>query len=106
MPGGTRALVPRAKVEDYLLSESHPEGRFKARFFRSVGFSDAAALATSLLDIARTGDVTTWMSTKHGRLYVVDGTVETPTGTRVGLRTVWIREDGTDAPRLVTAYPQ
>lgn len=106
LPDGMVAVVPQAKVTDYLLSETHPEGRFKARFFRSAGFTDAADLTASLLAVARTGNATARMSTTHGRLYDVDGKIETPTGILTTLRTVWIREHGTDAPRLVTAYPR
>jgi len=106
LPNGMRAVVPQAKVTDYLLSETHPQGRFKARFFRSVGFTHAADLTASLLAVARTGVLTARMSTAHGRLYVVDGKVETPTGIPITLRTVWIQEYGTDSPRLVTAYPR
>ena len=32
--------VEDAKVRTYLLSSSHPVGRFKARFFRSLGFTE------------------------------------------------------------------
>ena len=36
LPQGGRALVEDAKVRDYLLSDEHPVGRFKARAFASA----------------------------------------------------------------------
>jgi len=38
VPNAERALIDRAKLTDYLLSPSHPIGRFKARFFNRLGF--------------------------------------------------------------------
>ena len=39
LPHVSSATVDRAKVVDYLLSETHPAGRSKARFFRAFGFT-------------------------------------------------------------------
>lgn len=40
LPNADRAIVDPAKVRDYLLSASHPVGRFKAAFFLSLGYSE------------------------------------------------------------------
>lgn len=98
--------MPRAKIEGYLLSDAHPEGRFKARFFRGVGFTAAVDLERALLEIALQGRVTALTTTGYGQLYVVDGEVASPTGILVALRTVWIVETDANVPRLVTAYPK
>lgn len=42
LPGAERAFIDPSKVRDYLLSESHPVGRFKAAFFIALGYSAAA----------------------------------------------------------------
>ena len=34
-----RAIIDPEKLRDYLLSDSHPIGRFKAAFFKSLGFT-------------------------------------------------------------------
>ena len=39
LPNVDQATIDRAKLEGYLLSEVHPVGRFKARFFASLGFT-------------------------------------------------------------------
>jgi len=48
MPNARAATIDREKVEDYLLSPTHPIGGPKARFFFSVGFNDAVALEDAL----------------------------------------------------------
>lgn len=35
------AYIPLAKLLDYLLSETHPVGKSKAKYLRSLGFNEA-----------------------------------------------------------------
>jgi hypothetical protein len=107
LPGGDRAVVPPAKLADYLLSESHPVGRTKARYFRAAGFDErnAADLAAGLLAIARAAAVVEEIASPHGVKYVLDGAVVAPSGDTLRLRTVWIVEPSVGYPRFVTAYP-
>jgi hypothetical protein len=39
LPNADRAVIEDAKVRDYLLSATHPIGRFKSVFFVALGFS-------------------------------------------------------------------
>lgn len=39
VPKREQAVVPRAKITEYLLNLKHPEGSPKAKFFTSLGFS-------------------------------------------------------------------
>ena len=108
LPHRDRARVPMRKLTNYLLSPSHPVGRSKARFFRSLGFeaSDADALREELLTLARRGEVQETERTPYGTKYVVVGSLHTPGGEEAAVTTVWIVEaSGPTAPRLVTAYP-
>ncbi len=106
LPFRDRAYVSPSKVADYLLSQSHPVGRWKARVFRAAGFREANApeLEQALLALARSQDVSSVERSVHGTKYVVEGEIETPDGASLALRTVWIVEWGTQTPRLVTAY--
>jgi hypothetical protein len=52
IPGAERAVVDPSKIRDYLLSESHPVGRFKASFFIALGYS-AAAWEVLAVDLQR-----------------------------------------------------
>lgn len=39
LPNANKAIVDREKITQYLLSESHPDGRAKAAFFIKFGFT-------------------------------------------------------------------
>ena len=38
LPDGKRAIIDSDKLRDYVLSQGHPVGRFKAAFFASLGY--------------------------------------------------------------------
>jgi len=38
LPNGEQASIDERKVREYLLSPSHPVGRFKLKFFAGIGF--------------------------------------------------------------------
>ena len=107
LPNKGHTVVEREKVQDYLLSPSHPTGKGKAEFFISMGFQRDAweVLADALRQIARDCFVTKNMTSPHGQKYIVDGILVTPSGQRPVIRTVWVVDAGDDRPRLVTAYP-
>lgn len=107
LPDREGAYVPRVKIRDYLLSETHPIGKSKAKFFRSLGFNEANddLLKQELLRIVRMEDVKEAVSSEHGVKYIIDGTIQAPAGERVSVRTIWIVDKGQIHPRFVTAYP-
>jgi len=108
LPNSEEAYIPPAKLHDYLLSLSHSGGKGKAKFFREFGFDEATVglLEYGLLAIAREGEIDHQTKTSFGAKYVVDGSLLTPIGMTVNVRTVWIVEIGEMAPRFVTAYPR
>ena len=107
LPNAERAVVARSKVVDYLLSEAHPDGRGKARFFFAHGFSPAdwEALAAALRGHAVSHRVANAVETPFGVRYVVEGELASPDGRSPGVRTVWFIRTSHDVPELVTAYP-
>lgn len=108
LPNRDSAFIASAKVTNYLLSENHPSGQSKARFFRIMGFDEdsASQLLKGLLEIARRDRVVGTEDTEHGVKYVVEGVLETPMRRKVYIRTVWIIDTGQETPRFVTAYPR
>ena len=102
-----QAYIPVAKLLDYLLSETHPVGKSKAKYFRSLGFNETniGLLKQGLLSIARSEEVKEVLSSDNGIKYVIDGTLKAPTGIMIVIRTVWIIDKGLERPRFVTAYP-
>ncbi len=107
VPGCERAVVPRAKMIDYLLSVGHPGGRSKARWFMGFGFrpEEWGQLADALKRHAESHEVTRIEDSPFGKRFVVDGPLESPDGRRPGVRVVWFVETGDDVPRFVTAFP-
>ena len=107
LPNCINAFVQPNKLTGYLLSETHPEGGSKAKFFRALGFSDENlnALERELLSIAKEAPVREVVETEHGLKYVMVGSISTPVGRSVTILTVWIIDKGKSEPRLVTARP-
>jgi len=107
LPRNQEAVVPEEKVTGYLLSQSHPVGKTKARYFRRIGYNEknVERLMEDLIRIAVSNAVSEEVDTRFGIKYIVDGHVISPTGIRARLPTVWIIETGENLQRFVTAYP-
>lgn len=107
LPNASAAVVPRAKIVDYLLSVSHHDGCHKAAFFRSFGFAvdSPEVLEIALRSIASKDDVVREEHSPFGRRFIVDGIIKAPDGRTAFVRTIWFVETGESSPRLVTAYP-
>ncbi|SRR5258707_9975229 len=108
LPHLEQAEVAEAKIRDYLLSETHPDGKDKAAFFLSFGFSPQAweLLAQALRNHAAAYEVARTTETEHGIKYVVDGVLLSPDRRNPVVRAVWIVDNGEINPRLVSAYPR
>lgn len=107
IPNHTQAYVQPNKLTGYLLSETHPIGKAKAKFFRALGFDETTlrALEQALLNLAVTQEVHETTATVHGTKYIIIGAIHTPLGKTVSILTVWIVDTGKDAPRFITARP-
>jgi hypothetical protein len=107
LPNGEKAYIPPLKLKAYLLSETHPIGKSKARLFRSAGFNEdnATLFKEGLLAIAQSEEVRDAIESFHGVKYIIEGRLRTPAGEDIRLRTVWIVDKGHERPRFVTAYP-
>lgn len=108
LPNVHLALVEPEKIVDYILNPAHPDNGGKALFFLGLGFSLEGwrLLAAAFCKVAESHTVSMSMDSSHGRKYIVDGRIETPSRKTPSVRTVWIVDLGLDRPRLVTAYPQ
>jgi hypothetical protein len=107
LPNKSLAYIPSGKLTAYLLSETHPVGKSKAKMFRLAGYNElnVGLLKEGLLSIAHSGDIVDTQSSEYGVKYVIEGLLLTPEGGPVRIRTVWIIDRGQDRPRFVTAYP-
>lgn len=107
LPNGKNAYVSKEKLVDYILSETHPVGSTKAKFFRGLGFKERnmGQLAKSLIQIARANEIKSSRESIYGINYLIEGKVKTPSGKTVVIITVWFIEKGGNRPSFVTAYP-
>jgi len=107
LPYRNSAYIPREKLSEYLLSETHAIGRFKAKFFNTLGYNESNInlLEKLFLQIARSRKIKDKVKSSHGTKYILDGKLISPSGKSVPIRTVWIIEPKQIRPRFVTAYP-
>lgn len=108
LPGGEHAIIEPRKLRDYLLSTSHPVGRFKAAFFVGLGYDQQAwgVLSADLRALAVNGDASPMEESPFGRKFEVLGRLKGPSGREADILSVWIILEGEDFPRFVTAYPK
>lgn len=106
LPNAQGAIIHEAKLRGYPLSEMHPVGRFKARFFAALGFTEvnwrefsAARRAQHLTEPATPGSAVAF-----GQTYTIRAIPKGPTGAAL-VTSVWFLPTGDAAARFVTAYP-
>jgi hypothetical protein len=107
LPNADRAEIDPEKLRGYLLSATHPVGRFKARFFAALGYSpdrweelDADLRARHL-----TQDTERAEPGPHGHTFTIRAILKGPNGQSAMVRSVWFIATGREVPRFVTAYP-
>lgn len=107
MPNRERGTVSDAKMTGYLLSHTHETGRAKAGFFTRFGFGqdEVERFREALMGHAMEREVESTEVTGFGTKYRLRCEVATPDQRNPCIITVWIVDSGSDAPRLVTAYP-
>ena len=107
LPQGGRALVEDAKVRDYLLSDEHPVGRFKARAFASAGYrrENWQRLRDDLCTLGAVIEVVPGPADRFGQRFVGRGWLVGPADIPLPVVTVWLIPSAGEAPRLITAYP-
>jgi hypothetical protein len=92
LPFAAQAIVEPSKVRDYLLSSSHPVGRFKAVVFDSLGYTAERweKLAADLTQLARTQPAIEGQASFYGKKYEVSGKLVGPNGRTATFTTVWM----------------
>ena len=107
LPNADEAVIDSAKLRDYLLSPTHPLGRFKARFFGALGFS--ADRWQELESALRTQHLTRQAESLpvvgNGQKFAIRAILTGPNGESAAVVSVWFIRAGETGPRFVTAYP-
>jgi hypothetical protein len=107
IPNAERAIVDIRKLRDYCLNFEHDDGKHKAYlFFDALGITDndAEELCDALLEAIKTHDAQLGKRDTYGQRYTVDF-VYAWKSKQATIRSEWIIEQGSDIPRLITAYP-
>lgn len=107
IPNAEESIVDEGKIRGYLLADDHPDGGSKAQYFKSFGFTDQnwRVFTKALRDHALLDSAVLVGESQYGHKYRVNGPLSCPDGRSPLITTVWIIEQSTAKPRLVTAYP-
>ncbi|MDZ4720851.1 MAG: hypothetical protein SH847_20530 [Roseiflexaceae bacterium] len=107
IPNAAQALIDQEKMVAYLLNPDHQRGGSKAALLMSFGYSSAdwRQLADALRLDHLSQDILRVRETLYGSRYEIRALLRTPIGRPLMLRSVWQIDNGTDIPRLITAYP-
>jgi hypothetical protein len=107
LPNLETASIDAEKLYCYILSPTHPVGRFKAAFFKKLGYSDEnwRDFEQSLRNLIFSQEAIETEESRYGKKYIVEGPVESPSGDIVQIVTVWVILKNESVPRFITAYP-
>src|SRR4051812_381554 len=107
LPNRNDLIIEEEKIIGYLLNLNHAYGATRARFFVALGFNveSWSVFADALREHGRAHEIIASRETGYGPRYVVEGLLEIPSGAQAFVRSVWQFDDGSIAPRLITAYP-
>jgi len=105
LPRTEAAIIPQSKIQDYLLSHSHPIGKFKAIIFNDLGYSQHnwSKLQSDLKELLGK-DAIEKEVTEYGKKYEIRGKITGPNGKSRVMITAWIILKDEDFPRFITAY--
>ena len=108
LPNYEQAFLPREKIADYLLSDSHPRGRTKAAFFKRFGFTQEnwQLLAKALTEHAANYDAVLVDPTEFGLCYDIYDELTTPSGRTPTILSAWVFDTGSETPRFISAFPR
>ncbi|MBI1729668.1 adhesin [Candidatus Acetothermia bacterium] len=107
LPNAEDAIIPKEKICGYLLSSTHPLGRYKAVFFEKLGYHQAnwKEFEKDLREQHLTESAEKVGMSPDGMKFRIAAPLIGPSGKRAKLVTIWIVESKMSRPRLVTAYP-
>ena len=100
------AVIDPRKFTHYCLNTDSPDGKHKARVFKSaLGYdlSNYKDLIRQIKNAIMIYEAQWAGDTAHGQLFRVDVPVGGPIAEAI-VRTGWIYEKGDDVPRLTTAF--
>lgn len=108
VPNADRAIIEPAKIVRYLLDTDHPQGGSKAKLLISLGYSSTnwQRLESDLRSMHLIEDFVASNPTVWGTRYEIVAPITSPVGDTIVFRSVWQIDLESDAPRLITMYPE
>ena len=106
LPNRECAIVEMDKIAGYCLNPEHPEGKHKARVFKSaldLNLDDAKELQASLLQAVANYDAVPGKRNSSGQKYIIDFPLNRSDKQAI-IQSVWIVRNNEGFPRLVTCY--
>ena len=107
LPNADAAEIDPQKLHGYLLSETHPVGRFKARCFGALGYAaerwqefEADLRIQHLTQDAQPGELL-----PEGQVFTIRAILKGPNRQSAVVLSVWFVAAAGGVPRFVTAYP-
>ena len=90
LPNAENVIIEAEKLSGYILSSTHPLGRYKAAFFARLGYSSEnwEEFEHKLRDLVKTQDAVEVEESEYGRKYIVEGLLASPSGVSVKILTV------------------
>jgi len=103
-----QAIIEPEKLRGYLLSPTHPIGRFKAAFFARLGYRAErwSQLEQDLRKQHLSKEAEEIGQARYGKKYRICGPLIGPNGKQADVVSIWIIRKGEAVPRFVTAYPK
>ena len=102
-----QAVIDPRKLHGYVLSRTHPVGRFKARFFGALGYTAERwqEFETDLRAQHLVQDAELSESLPAGNIFTIRAILKGRNGQSAAVLSVWFAPAVGGPPRFVTAYP-
>jgi hypothetical protein len=99
--------IDAQKINNYLLNINHPDGRSKAKLLVNSGFdiNRGEQLENVIRNHASSNEVKEIITTRFGEKYVIEGFINTPKGSLLSIRSIWVKELSSQNIKFVTLYP-
>ncbi len=107
LPNYEKVVINPQKFTDYILSDSHPIGKYKAAYFKNIGYvkENYHLLMSEILKLIKENNIDLETENEFGKKYIISGMISTPNKKILRVTTVWFIENNNSIPYFVTVYP-
>lgn len=107
LPNYEYAIIECVKLRDYILSPTHPIGKFKANFFSQAGYTPESweRLERDIREQHLSKDPKEGKPSPFGKKYEITAPLKGPKSV-ITVTSVWIILNGEEVPRLITLIPR